>query len=203
VKLIYLLNQQSWIWIICLLCIIIRVVLDCNGSYEFKFQMKKTLKKIGFLFFLIVLWGSVNSNEENEKLILGLFIITYFYIFYLLAERCSDTGGYTSSILLIINCMFITILSFTNEITAIIGAICIIGISIFVFKHWTEKKSDLAENIALCIETIIVSLFLMSGSFDSIYYTLLYLFMSESLLAVINKAIRYIVKEYYREKDEF
>lgn len=202
-ELLFLFKQQSWIWIICSFCLLLRVVLECNGSYEFKFKLKKTIKKIGFLYALILLWSFASDHQEDDKLILGLFIVTYFYIIYLLVEKCAETGGYTSSFLLMVNCIFITILSFTNEITSIIGAICTSIISIFIFKYWTEDRSDFAENLALCIETIITSVFLKLGPYDSFYYTLLYLFISETLLDVINKGIKYVVKVYWNEDNEY
>ncbi len=198
-----LLEKHAERWIACAICLLLRIVLECEGSYELQYVTKKILKRIGFLFILIIAWSTIYNTEPNDNIVLGLFIFTYIYICTILAEKCEKTGGYTSSFLLIVNCLFITFMSFVPLLGTIIGSLCIIGISILIYKHWDEKKCDLAENLALCFETIIISVILLFTKLEaSIYYTLLFLVFEESVLDVLNKGIRYLVKITYNEQDD-
>ena len=202
-SLISLLEKHADLWIVCAICLLLRIVLECEGSYELQYIAKEILKRIGILFILIIAWSTIYETVPNDNIVFGLFIGTYIYIYTILVEKCERTGGYTSSFLLILNCLFITFMSFMPLLGTIIGSLCIIGISILIYKHWDEKKCDLAENLALCLETIIVSVILLITKLESsIYYTLLFLVFEESVLDVLNKGIRYLVKLTYNKQDE-
>lgn len=192
--------NKYWIWILCGIFLLLRVLLECTYEYEFKIKLKSTIRNILFLFFLIILWNLADSNKISDNTEVGLLMITIVYIFYLAGKKAESTGGYIESILLIINIVFITSLAFLPAITSMVAAILIIGVSIWVSKHWHEKKSDLIENIAICAETIFISIIMYFGSLKSYYYTFLYLCIEESIMNVINQLIRKIVQGYFNEE---
>lgn len=198
-----LIENHAGLWLVCAIFFLLRIVLECEGSYEFKYLVKKALKRIFFLFMLIIAWSTIYETKPSDKYVIVLLILTYFYVFTILAEKCEKTGGYTSSFLLIINCTYITFLSFVPLVGTIIGSLCILVISLLIYKYWHEKKCDLAENLSLCFETIVFAIILLLIKLEpSIYYTLLFLIIEESILDVINKGICYLVQLKYNEIDD-
>lgn len=193
-----LIMQQKWFWIICLVFFFIRIVIECERKYEFEDLFKKTLKRIGIWFILTIMWG---QNYVNDETMIALIIFTYFYIAYLATEKFKRTGGYTNSLLLLINCFMVSSLSFAPWFLSIIQAVVICFISIWICMHLGEKKRDLADIITVCLESAVISLILYFGSLKSIYYTLFYLCLEESVLNAINKGIRRLVQIHYNEED--
>lgn len=88
-----------------------------------------------------------------------VFILTFVYIAYGLAESCEETGGSTESILLILKSVLLTMLSFQEIGGTIFGALVTSGMAVMAYKFWIckEKKTDLFEIIFLCAEAVIHS----------------------------------------------
>lgn len=43
-----LIENHAGLWLVCAIFFLLRIVLECEGSYEFKYLVKKALKRIYF-----------------------------------------------------------------------------------------------------------------------------------------------------------
>lgn len=91
----------SWYWIPAGLGFAFRFGLLKYKIWSTEMRVKAILRDIGIIFGLTILWSGLNSYELDSNAVVMVFILTFVYIAYGLAESCEDTGGSTESILLI------------------------------------------------------------------------------------------------------
>ena len=113
----------SWYWIPAGLGFAFRFGLLKYKIWDSEMRVKVILRDIGIIFGLTILWSGLNSYELDSNTGVMVFILTFVYIVYGLAESCEDTGGSTESILLILKSVLLTMLSFQEIGGTIFGAI--------------------------------------------------------------------------------
>lgn len=150
----------SWYWIPAGLGFAFRFGLLKYKIWDSEMRVKAILRDIVIIFVLTILWSGLNSYELDSNAVVMVFILTFVYIAYGLAESCEETGGSTESILLILKSVLLTMLSFQEIGGTIFGAIVTIGMAVMAYKFWIckEKKTDLFEIIFLCVEAVVLSI---------------------------------------------
>ena len=150
----------SWYWIPAGLGFAFRFGLLKYKIWDSEMRVKAILRDIVIIFALTILWSGLNSYELDSNAVVMVFILTFVYIAYGLAESCEETGGSTESILLILKSVLLTMLSFQEIVGTIFGAIVTIGMAVMAYKFWIckEKKTDLFEIIFLCVEAVVLSI---------------------------------------------
>ena len=145
----------------------------------------------------------MNSYELDSNAVVMVFILTFVYIAYGLAESCEETGGSTESILLILKSVLLTMLSFQEIGGTIFGAIVTIGMAVMAYKFWIckEKKTDLFEIIFLCVEAVVLSIIGEIYNIQGIGI-FLFIFFEETALFLLNYIVRYIASVFFGEAEE-
>ena len=166
-------------------------------------RVKAILRDIGIIFALTILWSGLNSYELDSNAVVMVFILTFVYIAYGLAESCEETGGSTESILLILKSVLLTMLSFQEIGGTIFGAIVTIGMAVMAYKFWNckEKKTDLFEIIFLCVEAVVLSIIGEIYNIQGIGI-FLFIFFEETALFLLNYIVRYIASVFFGEAEE-
>lgn len=113
----------AWYWIPAGLGFAFRFGLLKYKIWDSEMRVKAILRDIGIIFGLTILWSGLNSYELDSNVVVLVFILTFVYIAYGLAESCEETGGSTESILLILKSVLLTMLSFQEIGGTIFGAL--------------------------------------------------------------------------------
>lgn len=193
----------SWYWIPAGLGFAFRFGLLKYKIWDSEMRVKVILRDIGIIFGLTILWSGLNSYELDSNTGVMVFILTFVYIVYGLAESCEDTGGSTESILLILKSVLLTMLSFQEIGGTILGAIVTSGMAVMTYKFWIckEKKTDLFEIIFLCAEAVILSIIGEIYAIQGIG-VFLFVFFEETAIFFFNYIVKYIASVFFGEAEE-
>lgn len=193
----------SWYWIPAGLGFAFRFGLLKYKIWDSEMRVKAILRDIVIIFALKILWSGLNSYELDSNAVVMVFILTFVYIAYGLAESCEETGGSTESILLILKSVLLTMLSFQEIVGTIFGAIVTIGMAVMAYKFWIckEKKTDLFEIIFLCVEAVVLSIIGEIYNIQGIGI-FLFIFFEETALFLLNYIVRYIASVFFGEAEE-
>ena len=193
----------SWYWIPAGLGFAFRFGLLKYKIWDSEMRVKAILRDIGIIFALTILWSGLYSYELDSNAVVMVFILTFVYIAYGLAESCEETGGSTESILLILKSVLLTMLSFQEIGGTIFGAIVTIGMAVMAYKFWNckEKKTDLFEIIFLCVEAVVLSIIGEIYNIQGIGI-FLFIFFEETALFLLNYIVRYIASVFFGEAEE-
>lgn len=193
----------SWCWIPAGLGFAFRFGLLKYKIWDSEMRVKAILRDIVIIFVLTILWSGLNSYELDSNAVVMVFILTFVYIAYGLAESCEETGGSTESILLILKSVLLTMLSFQEIGGTIFGAIVTIGMAVMAYKFWIckEKKTDLFEIIFLCVEAVVLSIIGEIYNIQGIGI-FLFIFFEETALFLLNYIVRYIASVFFGEAEE-
>ncbi|MCI6203326.1 MAG: hypothetical protein MR663_05370 [Lachnospiraceae bacterium] len=193
----------SWYWIPAGLGFAFRFGLLKYKIWDSEMRVKAILRDIVIIFALTILWSGLNSYELDSNAVVMVFILTFVYIAYGLAESCEETGGSTESILLILKSVLLTMLSFQEIVGTIFGAIVTIGMAVMAYKFWIckEKKTDLFEIIFLCVEAVVLSIIGEIYNIQGIGI-FLFIFFEETALFLLNYIVRYIASVFFGEAEE-
>ncbi len=193
----------AWYWIPAGLGFAFRFGLLKYKIWDSEMRVKAILRDIGIIFGLTLLWSGLNSNELDSNAVVMVFILTFVYIAYGLAESCEETCGSTESILLILKSVLLTMLSFQEIGGTIFGAIATSGMAVMAYKFWIckEKKTDLFEIIFLCVEAVILSIV---GELHEIQGmgVFLFVFFEETALFLLNYIVKYVASVLFGEAEE-
>lgn len=192
-----------WYWIPAGLGFAFRFRLLKYKISDSEMRVRAILRDIGIIFVLTILWSGLNSYELDSNAVVMVFILTFVYIAYGLAESCEETGGSTESILLILKSVLLTMLSFQEIGGTILGAIVTIGMAVMAYKFWIckEKKTDLFEIIFLCVEAVVLSIIGEIYNIQGIGI-FLFIFFEETALFLLNYIVRYIASVFFGEAEE-
>lgn len=193
----------SWYWIPAGLGFAFRFGLLKYKIWDSEMRVKAILRDIVIIFVLTILWSGLNSYELDSNAVVMVFILTFVYIAYGLAESCEETGGSTESILLILKSVLLTMLSFQEIVGTIFGAIVTIGMAVMAYRFWSckEKKTDLFEIIFLCVEAVVLSIIGEIYNIQGIGI-FLFIFFEETALFLLNYIVRYIASVFFGEAEE-
>lgn len=193
----------SWYWIPAGLGFAFRFGLLKYKIWDSEMRVKAILRDIVIILALTILWSGLNSYELDSNAVVMVFILTFVYIAYGLAESCEETGGSTESILLILKSVLLTMLSFQEIVGTIFGAIVTIGMAVMAYKFWIckEKKTDLFEIIFLCVEAVVLSIIGEIYNIQGIGI-FLFIFFEETALFLLNYIVRYIASVFFGEAEE-
>lgn len=193
----------AWYWIPAGLGFAFRFGLLKYKIWDSEMRVKAILRDIGIIFGLTILWSGLNSYELDSNVVVLVFILTFVYIAYGLAESCEETGGSTESILLILKSVLLTMLSFQEIGGTIFGALVTSGMAVMAYKFWIckEKKTDLFEIIFLCAEAVILSVIGEIYAIQGIGI-FLFVFFEETALFLLNYIVRYIASVFFGEAEE-
>ena len=169
----------SWYWIPAGLGFAFRFGLLKYKIWDSEMRVKVILRDIGIIFGLTILWSGLNSYELDSNTGVMVFILTFVYIVYGLAESCEDTGGSTESILLILKSVLLTMLSFQEIGGTIFGAIVTSGMAVMAYKFWIGE--------IYAIQGIGVFLFV---------------FFEETAIFFFNYIVKYIASVFFGEAEE-
>lgn len=192
-----------WYWVPAGLGFAFRFGLLKYKISDSEMRVRAILRDIGIIFVLTILWSGLNSYELDSNAVVMVFILTFVYIAYGLAESCEETGGSTESILLILKSVLLTMLSFQEIGGTILGAIVTIGMAVMAYKFWIckEKKTDLFEIIFLCVEAVVLSIIGEIYNIQGIGI-FLFIFFEETALFLLNYIVRYIASVFFGEAEE-
>lgn len=182
----------SWYWLPALIGFSFRTHLLKCKIYNPKMRARTTIRDIGIVYVLTILWSNMTTMEMEANAAIMIVILTMIYVFYGLAKSCEDTGGTTDSLLHCIKSTFVTILSFQTMWATVFFALftCIIAMLAYKWLYKSEKKTDLFEIFFLCIEAVILSIYVEVRDVEGIGI-LLFVFFVETAIFLMN----YIVKD--------
>lgn len=131
-------------------------------------KVKKICRDIGILVILTIMWNFISTNKIDNNMALTVGILTMVYFFYIVAQKCPD--GTTESLLLIVNSTMVTTLSFISFPYSLGLAALTVVLAILAYNFWKdfEQKSDLWEIIIMCIESVIISIYVTINSIENI-----------------------------------
>ena len=193
----------SWYWIPAGLGFAFRFGLLKYKISDSEMRVRAILRDIGIIFVLTILWSGLNSYELDSNAVVMVFILTFVYIAYGLAESCEETGESTESILLILKSVLLTMLSFQEIDVTILVAIVTIEMDVMAYKFYIykEKKTDLFEIIFLCVEAVVLSIIGEIYNIQGIGI-FLFIFFEETALFLLNYIVRYIASVFFGEAEE-
>ena len=185
--------SKCWYWIPVGLGFLFRFDLEKRRIFDSEKRAKAILGNIIILAVFTLLWNGLYNNLFDDNSAAVLVGGTMVYAFYGLAKKCEPTGGYTESILLFINSVMLTMLSFQPLWGTIFGAIVIIAISYAAYKFWVEKFSDFIEIIIICFEAIVISIIMTKNQVEDFVSTIIYVLFVETAVFMINYLIKFSV----------
>lgn len=193
----------SWYWVPAVLGFLFRFGLLKNKIWDSEMRVKAILRDIGIIFVLTVLWPSLDDDGLDSNVVVMIFILTFVYIGYGLAESCEDTDGNIESILFLLKGVLLTIVSLQKIEGTIVGAIITIVMAGMAYKFsiFKEKKTDLFEIIFLCIEAIILSVVGKVCKIQGIG-VFLFVFFQQTALFLLNYIVRYVASVCFGEAEE-
>ena len=126
----------SWYWIPAGLGFAFRFGLLKYKIWDSEMRVKVILRDIGIIFGLTILWSGLNSYELDSNTGVMVFILTFVYIVYGLAESCErHWRKYRKHITDFKKCL-LTMLSFQEIGGTIFGAIVTSGMAVMTYKFW-------------------------------------------------------------------
>lgn len=191
----------SHIWYILLVVLgsLFRYGLLKYKIYIPKMKVKKICRDIGILVILTVLWNYVSTNREDSKMALTVVILTLVYCFYIVVQKCPN--GTTESMLLIVNSTMVTTMSFMSFPFSLGFAALTVILALLAYNFWKnfEQKSDLWETIIMCIESVIISIYVTINSIENILHVIALVVFVETALFMINCFLKYCIKIFCKE----
>lgn len=162
-------------------------------------KVKKICRDIGILVILTVLWNYVSTNREDSKMALTVVILTLVYCFYIVVQKCPN--GTTESMLLIVNSTMVTTMSFMSFPFSLGFAALTVILALLAYNFWKnfEQKSDLWETIIMCIESVIISIYVTINSIENILHVIALVVFVETALFMINCFLKYCIKIFCKE----
>lgn len=148
-------------FILILFGLIFRCAMLKYAILDDQLRMKKVIREIIAVVIITILWSKYSSNENQDRRTSFAMIMLFLgYCVYMLMKKIPQCG-YTESILLFVNGLWVTALSFLDFPQNIAYAAFMIGISFCIMKFWgEEKKSDFVEILLLCGESILISIYM-------------------------------------------
>lgn len=176
-----------------------------NLQYSFLPTNRKVYKiavDIGVVLFLTLSIGGMGKGQTSSTAFeVFVIIILLLYCFCTLNSKCEN--GATESLLVVVNGIYITYLSFTSWPTSFIFAIIIIIISFFISRYRNiENISEFWEITLLSVESILISATIYFNNLTSFYHTFLIVLFNGTMLTLINVLIIYYVKKWCGEDAE-
>ncbi len=165
-------------------------------------KVKKLCRDIGILVFLTIMWNCIVSKRSDDNMVLTVVILTIVYCFYIVVQKCPD--GTTESLLLIINSTMVTTLSFMSFPYSLGYAAFTVVLALLAYNFWKsfEQKSDLWEIIIMCIESVIISIYVTINSIENILQVTALVVFVETALFMINCLLKYGIKFLCKEDTE-
>lgn len=175
-----------------------------------RFSFLSTQRKIyniildaGIVLFLSLIL-EIDETQSNNKVsmleIVGV-ISLLVYCFVNINSKCENET--TESIFVMINGLFVTVLSFISWPTSIIVAIIIILISIVIMIYIENSAmSKFWEIIILTTESLIISGIIYFFKLNSFYDVFLIVLFTETILTMLNTGLVYLIKKRYDENAE-
>lgn len=162
-------------------------------------KVKKICRDIGILVILTIMWNFISTNRADNKMALTVVILTMVYCFFIVAQKCPD--GTTESLLLIVNSTMVTTLSFISFPYSLGFAVLTVVLALFAYNFCKdfEQKSDLWEIIIMCIESVIISIYVTINSIDNILQVTALVIFVETVLFMINCLLKYSIKFLCKE----
>lgn len=180
-------------WGFVLLGLFFQYDLMCYELISRKEKIRRILLNVAFVFVLNYLWSNIDVIDRDGPLGALSVILLILYCFKKVVEKCPE--GYSESLLLPLNSLFVTGLSFTSLRFCIIAAVMIVILATIIYKKWPfEAKSDYWEIVLLCGEAITISIItniFRDGTFLVPAATLLF---AETALYFINCCMMCIIK---------
>lgn len=176
-----------------------------NLQYSFLPTNRKVYKiavDIGVVLFLTLSIGGMGKVQTSSTAF-EIFVITILllYCFCTLNSKCEN--GTTESLLVVVNGIYVTYLSFTSWPTSFVFAIIIITISFFISRYRNfENISEFWEITLLSVESILISATIYFNNLTSFYHTFLIVLFNGTMLTLINVLIVYYVKKWCGEDAE-
>lgn len=187
------------------LLVFIGFVFKIHSFARTHYTFKQKVCCIAFDILIIILWTdifgnqSLFCNELYEKWETIGIITLLIYCFYTINKKCNN--GYTESLLIGINSLFVTALSFMSPQMTIPIALLIICISKIIIKIKDDEKiSEFCEIVILSVESIIISIVSAIFSLKSQSHVLLITIFTETFLVMFNEVVINCVRDYYGEK---
>lgn len=162
-------------------------------------KVKKICRDIGILVILTIMWNFISTNKIDNNMALTVGILTMVYFFYIVAQKCPD--GTTESLLLIVNSTMVTTLSFISFPYSLGLAALTVVLAILAYNFWKdfEQKSDLWEIIIMCIESVIISIYVTINSIENILEVTAVVVFVETVIFMINCLLKYGIKFLCKE----
>ena len=164
-----------------------------------KVKVKKICRDIGILVALTIMWNFISTNKIDNNMVLTVGILTMVYIFYIVAQKCPD--GTSESMLLIVNSTMVTTLSFICFPYSLSLAALTVVLAVLAYNFWKdfEQKSDLWEIIIMCIEAVIISIYVTTNSIENILEVTALVVFVETVVFMINCLLKYGIKFLCKE----
>lgn len=176
-----------------------------NLQYTFlpsNHKIYKIAVDIGVVIFLSYSITMVNEDQiSSTSFDIFVIIVLLIYCFYTLNSKCDN--GTTESLLVIINGIYVTYLSFTSwPISLFISAIIIIiSYLISKYRHF-DNMSEFWEIILLSGEAVLISAVVFFFGLNSFYHTVLIVLFTETTLTLLNVLLIYGIKKLCGENAE-
>ena len=176
-----------------------------NLQYSFLPSNRKVYKiavDIGVVLFLTRSIDRAGKGQPNSTVFeVFVIIILLVYCFCTLNSKCEN--GTTESLLVVVNGIYVTYLSFTSWPISFIFAIIIIAVSFFISRYRNfENLSEFWEIVLLSGESVLISAAICFCNLTSFYHTFLIVLFNETMLTLVNVLIIYYIKKWCGEDAE-
>lgn len=162
-------------------------------------RVKKICRDIGILVILTIMWNFVSANVADYKMALTVAILTTVYCFYIMVQKCPD--GSTESLLLIVNSTMVTTLSFMTFPYSLGFAVLTGALALLAYNFWKdfEQQSDMWEIILMCIESVIISIYVTINSTENVFQVTAMVVFVETTIFMINCLLKFVIKFLCKE----
>ena len=176
-----------------------------NLQYSFLPSNRKVYKisvDIGVVLFLTLSIGGIEKGQPRSTAFeVFVIIILLLYCFCTLNSKCEN--GTTESLLVVINGIYVTYLSFTSWPISLVFAFIIIAVSYFISRYRNfENISEFWEITLLSVESVLISASIYLYNLTSFYHSFLIVLFNGTMLTLINVLIIYYVKKWCGEDAE-
>ena len=181
-------------WLFVLVGFIFRIETLRYTFLSEEMKIKKILLSILLVFVLTVILTTIKQTTESSSALVIIGMILLIFNFYsTLSQKCDNNT--TDSLLVIINSVFVTALSYINFPASLCIAAFVIWIAYLIKKHCAfEEKSEFCEIIWLSLEAVVISFLSWYYNWESLKSIFFLVLFTQTALTTINVFVMYIIR---------
>ena len=168
-------------------CVIIGILFRYGFLGHVYMNLESKVKQICRDILIVVLishiWNILGENNRNDTVKVVSLIVIMIYIFYGMTSKKDENNG----IMIVIKGYMVVVLSFLSFPYSVLWAIITIVFDVLVYKYFeVEAKSDFLEVVFLCLECVLISVYIWLYGNETFLYTIKTVMFLESFVFMVN-----------------